>query len=334
MKHRPLISLLCVLCLMAAGCSVHEVPEGGDDSAAVALSLNIILDKEMPQHSLVSYSTKASAPEARYIVRFYPRVGDHYLTDTPFEFVKTEADLTDRTYSIGIFPMDYHVEVWADWIQGGTPYYDTANFGAIGVNTNPYSGADIYRDAFCGSFDIDLSAYPGNNSIATAEVTLHRPNARFTFISTDREDFLRHWASEIALNDGTGVKDPDSIDLDTFRVRIIYPQFMPSEYNVGEGEVTNSATGVWFETSMTMLKDGTVEVGWDWVLADGDASSVMVSLEFFDNEGNLINRIGNILVPVAPGKLTTITGRLLTNNISSGITIDPSFDGEFIVHIN
>jgi hypothetical protein len=320
--------------MIAAGCSVHEVPEGGDDSTAVALSLNIILDEEMPLFTSVDFSTKAAAAQARYIVRFFPRIGDHYVTDAPFEFVKTEANLSTRTYSLGVYPMDYHVEVWADWLQGDTPFYSTADFGAIGVGTTPYSGADKYRDAFCGSFDIDLSAYPGNNSIATAEVTLHRPNARFTFIANDREDFLRYWASETALNDGTGVKDPDSIDLDTFRVRVIYPQYMPSEYNLHDGEITDSATGVWFETGMSMLKDGTVQVGWDWVLADGESSSVMVSLEFLDNRGTLINRIDNILIPVAPGKLTTVTGKLLTNNISSGIIIDPSFDGEFIVHIN
>ena len=106
MKHRPLILLLCTLAFFAAGCSVHEIPEGGEDNAFVALALNIKLDKEMPLHSLVSYSTKAAAPEARYIVRFFPRIGDHYVTDSPFEFVKTESELTDRTYSLGVFPMD------------------------------------------------------------------------------------------------------------------------------------------------------------------------------------------------------------------------------------
>ena len=334
MKRHPLISLICVLGLFAAGCSVHEVPEGGDDSATVALSLNIILDEEMPLHAMVNYSTKASAAEARYIVRFFPRIGDHYVTDTPFEFVKTESELTDRTYSLGVYPMDYHVEVWADWIQGDIPFYSTADFSSIGVVTNPYYGADIHRDAFCGSFDIDLSAYHANLSIATAEVTLHRPNARFAFISTDREEFLRYWAAEIALNDGTGVKDPDSIDLDTFRVRISYPQYMPSEYNMYEGEVTDSATGVWFETSMAKLKDGTVEVGWDWVLATEETSSVVVSVEFLDDKGTLINKIDNLLIPIAPGKQTIITGTLLTSDLNNGITIDPSFDGEFIVHIN
>ena len=334
MKRIPLISLICALSLFAAGCSVHEVPEGGDDSATVALSLNIILDQEMPEYTSLSFSTKASSEEARYIVRFFPRIGDHYVTDTPFEFIKTESELTDRTYTLGIYPMDYHVEVWADWTRGSDPFYSTADFGAISVNTSPYSGADIHRDAFCGEFDIDLSAYHTNSSIATAEVTLHRPNARFVFISTDREEFLRYWASELALIDGTGVKDPESIDLDTFKVRIHYPQFMSCTYNLHEGEVTDSATGVWFETSMAKLKDGTVEVGWDWVLAAGESASVMVSLEFFDNEGNPVNRIDNILIPIAPGKVTTITGKLLTSNLNNGIIIDPSFDGEFIVHIN
>ena len=48
--------------MIAAGCSVHEVPEGGDDSTAVALSLNIILDEEMPLFTSVDFSIMSPTP--------------------------------------------------------------------------------------------------------------------------------------------------------------------------------------------------------------------------------------------------------------------------------
>ena len=332
MRHRLLI-LLCILGLTAAGCTIHEVPEGGDDNATVTLSLDILLNENLPQLSTIVYATKAGAPQARYVVRFYPRIGDHYITETPFEFVANEQDLTDRTYALGVPPMDYHLEVWADWTEGDKPFYDVTDFGAVKVDTNPYIGASFYRDAFCGSTDIDLSGYHTNNSIATGTVTLSRPNARFNFVSTDKEEFLRYWAGQVAMANGTGVADPDAIDFSRFKVVVTYPQYMPCEYDVHQGLVTDSATGISFETSMTELSDGTLEVAWDWVLASGEEPSVVVSLAFYDQDGTFINRIDNIQVPLAPGRNTTIKGKLLTSNFSSGITIDPSFDGEFEIHI-
>ena len=332
--HRQLIIFICALGLLAAGCSVHEVPEGGDENPSVALTLNIDLDETMPLHSALVYSTRADKDLARYIVRLYPYVNDTYLKDAPFEFVATEADLTDRSYTIGVLPLNYHVEVWADWTRGETPFYDAADFGKIVLETEDYTGADEHRDAFCGEMDLDLSVYQENLSSHEATIVLARPNARFCFFSDDREEFLRYWAGVIALDNGTNVKDPDSIDLNDYVVRVYYPQYLPSEYDSHEGSVTDSATGVWYETKMKDLRDGTIEIAWDWVLATGDASSVVVSLAFFDQDGKFINRLDNILVPLAPGHLTTITGKLLTSNIQSGITIDPSFDGEFIVHIN
>lgn len=319
---------------MVSGCAIHEVPEGGDETGGVVLSLDIFLNDNISQLATIFYEkTKAAAPEARYIVRFFPRVGDHYLTDAPFEFIKNESDLTDRTYALAVPPMDYHVEVWADWVDGQSAFYDTADFGAIAVGTNPYAGAQEWRDAFCGSTEIDLSGYPSNNSIATGSVTLSRPNARYSFISTDKDEFLDYWASEIAINDGTTIKDPDAIDISSIRVVVTYPEYMPSVFNLHEGVVSDSATGVSFETHPRVLRDGSLEVAWDWVLASDEDASVVVSLAFYSSDGTFINRIDSVNVPLAPGSNTTVKGKLLTSNFSSGIRIDPSFDGEIIVNI-
>ena len=331
MRHN-LIILLCALGLMAAGCSIHEVPEGGDD-AALALSLEIYLNQEVPVLSRINYSTKSAASEARYIVRFFPIVGDHYIKDAPFEFVANESDLTDRRYVLDVPPMNYHLEVWADWVDASEPYYNAADFGAIEVNTNPYSGACLHRDAFCGAKDLDLSGYNASNSVATATITLSRPNARLSFIATDKDDFIDYWAGVIAMNNGTGVKDLDAVDLSAFKVVVTYPQYMPSVYNLHDGVVTDSATGVSFETTMHELKDGSLEVAWDWILATDSDASVVVSLAIYDDEGNLINQISNLQVPLSPGFGTTVSGKLLTSSAHSGVVLDPTFDGEYIVHI-
>ena len=331
MRHK-LILLLCTLGLMAAGCSIHEVPEGGD-GAQLKLALDIFLNQEMPQIARINWSTKAAAPQARYIVRFYPYVGDKFLTEAPFEFVANETDLTDQRYVLDVPPMNYHMEVWADWVDDGVPFYDTSDFGSIAVNTKPYSGANLHRDAFCGARDLDLSGYIYSTSVATASITLSRPNARLSFISTDLDEFVNYWAGVIAVSNGTNVKDPDAVDLSTFRVVVTYPQYMPGVYSLHSGEVTDSVTGVSFETGMRRLPDGSIEVAWDWILCHDEESSVVVSLAVYDESGTLINSIDNLLVPIAPGCISTVTGKLLTSSGHSGVEIDPLFDGEFIIHI-
>ncbi len=332
MRH-GLSVLLFILMFAAAGCSIHEVPEGGDENAGVVLSLDIFLDDEISQYASIAYSTKAAGPQARYIVRFFPIVGEKVVTEAPFEFVATEDALTDRTYALGVPPLNYHLEVWADWTAGDAPFYNAADFGAVAVNLKPYIGAVASKDAFCGSMDLDLSGYPANNSIATASITLSRPVARYNFISTDKDEFLNYWAGEIAASDGTNVKDPDAVDLSGIRVVVTYPQYMPSVYDLHQGLVTDSATGVSFETHLKVLPDGNLEVAWDWVLASGEDPSVVVSLAFYDYDGTFINKIDDVQIPLSPGLNTTVTGKLLTSDFSSGIRIDPSFDGEFIIHI-
>ena len=334
MMRRNFLLFICALALgCLAGCSVHEFTESGEQGASVALSLEIRIDDVLLLQHDIRYATKATETAARYIVRFYPVLMEGFSTKAAFEFTMTEADLRDRTYSLPVAPMDYHIEVWADWISGATDFYDTADFGSIEVSTKPYAGAEELRDAYCGSLDLDLSPYHSAHSIATASVTLHRPLARLRFLSTDKEDFLRYWASQLAILDGTNVKDPDAIDLGSFRVVVTYPQYMPSVYNLHDGTVVDSATGVSFESRIKELADGNLELAWDWIFVYGDDASVVVNISVFDDKGRPVVSLDDIQVPLTPGASTTVTGELLSSHIDSGIHIDPSFDGETIIEI-
>lgn len=324
---------ICALGLLAAGCGIPVEPEEEGDPM-VMLTLNISFDQAMPDHTSISYKTKASAPLARYTVCMYTYDGDKYTTRNPLVFSATGADLNDRSYTINVQPLNYHVEVWADWIEDGTPFYNVEDFSAVAVNTDPYTGASYKRDAFCGEMDLDLSGYKGKENRHEASITLARPNSRFSIVSTDREQFLDHWAGEVALSDGTYVKDIDAIDLSAFKVRVYYSQYMPSKYNLHEGVVCDSATGVWFDTYLSELPDGTIQIAWDWVFTGGKDSSVVVSVEIYDPEGNVINRLDDIMIPLSPGQVSTVTGSMLTSHLKGGITVDPSFNGEYIVHLN
>lgn len=330
MMRRTLIPILCAL-FITAGCNVHEVPDGGDDYPYVALSLHLSLPQDLPQFKTVEYATKADASEARYLIRFYPYVGENYAEIPIHLFTFNAKELADQTFTCDVFPLDYHIEVWADW---GGSYYDTEEFKSVTVETDPYQGAALRRDAFCGSSDMVLSNHKENISQAEASITLHRPNATFNIVATDKEQFLKSWASKIAQRSSKAVKEEDIIDLNDFKVRIIYPQFLPVVYNVHSGRHVDSTTGVSFESTLKELEDGNVELGWDWVLANDEKSSVVVSVALYEADGTFISQVDDIRVPLCPGKNTTVTGNLLSSGVHGGISIDTSFDGEYTVIIN
>lgn len=329
MMRRTLIPILCAL-LVTAGCNVHEIPEGGDAFPYVELALHLSLPQDLPQFRTVEYASKAAAPEARYIVRFYPYVNQNYADKPVHEFTFKDTELKDQTFQCDVLPLDYHIEVWADW-EG---HYQAEDFQSVEVLTQPYAGASIYRDAFCGATDLVLSNHVENISQDEASLILHRPNARFNIVATDKDVFLRFWAAKIAERSGTEGKETNPVDLDEFRIRILYPQFLPYVYNLHAGRHIDSATGVSFDGTMEELEDGSVQLGWDWVFANDDKSSVVVSVAIYEADGTFISQVDNIQIPLSPGKNTTVKGNLLSSGVHSGISIDPSFDGEFTVIIN
>ena len=330
-----MISVLCAMGLLAAWSCVHEIPEGGDENASVEVTLDLNLNQAVTQHQTVEYGTKAaSSATARYLVRFFPYVGENHLTVTPYEFSFSADALSSRSLKMEVPPFNYHIEVWADWTDGDKPYYNADNFGAISAVTDPYTGGSEFRDALCGSIDADLTVYKENQSSHKADIVLHRPNARYEFIATDKDKFFTRVSAIRATKAGGAAEDQSSIFLSDFTVEIIYSQFLPYTYNLHTGLVIDSASGVKFQTSMTELEDGTVNIGWDWVMAKDEESVVVVSIAFYDKDGSFISSLDDIMVPLCPGKKTTVKGNLLTSNMGGGLSIDPSFDGEIVVPIN
>ena len=78
---------------------------------------------------------------------------------------------------------------------------------------------------------------------------------------------------------------------------------------------------------MMPLSEKEAHLASDYIFVNGSESAVKVNLVIRDSEGNLLNRIEGINVPIVRGKLTTIRDEFLTRNYSPGIGIDPSFEG-------
>ena len=331
---RRVLLFLAACIFLAGGCRVHEVPtDGGPDGGSVVeLTLKLNLDKALSLYQEIPFETKAEEYEARYVVALFRYASETPNTKPDYVFLFTEPEMQDRSYMVEVAPMNYKVVAWVDYVKGGEAFYTSpllagameseSSFQEVTLVPGSYTGNSPWRDAFYGAQDVKLASYLTNRSQHEMEVTLARPNAHFNFVATDRDQFIENIAS----------KGSNHFDVSDFSVKVTYPQFLPCTYNLFTDKPVDSRTGVSFDVEPTLLEDGNVEVGSDWVFANADKTTVIVSLSFYDAKGQYISSLNNIEVPLCQGKNTTIKGALLTNGVSSGISIDPSFDGEIIIN--
>lgn len=320
--------------LLVTGCRVHELPEGGDDGAVVELTLNLRFDsKELPLYKEIEYDSKGiEAYDGRIVVALF-RYASERANDKPdYVFLFNEAGgLKDLSEVVKVAPMNYQVLVWADYMNASTVFYTSpvlsndlsADKFTVVTLQDPYHGNTPWRDAFYGVQDASLASYLTNNSQHTIDIQMERPNARFNFVATDKDQFARYLSS----------KAGEEVDATDFKVKITYPQFLPCAYDVLKEAPVDSRTGVEFDVTPTLLSDDNIDLGSDWVFANGDKTSVIVTLSFYDARGQFISSLNNLEVPLCRGKNTTVKGALLTSGVSSGISIDPSFDGEFVIEL-
>ena len=324
MMQRVFIPLIAAF-LTLVGCTVHQYPEDGataDDSAVVDFTLNLRIPKQLPQYQTVDFVSKAGeAVSARYVVAFYKYKGGTYEDTPSVATVELGEGMADRSITVQIEPAEYHILAWVDYANpdGSSLYYDAESYSEVALTKGSHSGNNPYRDAYYGKEDISLSFLKGNRTSYAHTIGLVRPNARFEFIATDKEQFLKTVGADA--------------DLSNFRVMVTYPLFMPSTFNLNQERPTDASVGMAFTGPMTVLEDGNIGLGFDWVFAAPEDQTVLVSLSIYSPSGELLSTVNNIEVPLCPGKNTTVKGNLLTNGVSNGISINPGFEGDIVINI-
>lgn len=329
-----------LLAVLPVACDVHELPGGDTD---IAVSLHLKFDTDLPQYTTVDFTKAGSGVSdwrVRYIVRLYKYASETY-SRTPaytFTFFSEDTGELDRTLYLKAEAANYRVAVWTDFVKAGTEegfFYNADDFSEVRLS-GTYYGQDEHRDCFYGSNDLEMATLLTYDASYEATVELGRPLARFNFISTDREKFIDYWIQQVAIRNGSFVKmDRGSLDLNKFHVRWVYPQFLPNTFNLHNDRPVDSATGVSFDAEMSVREDGNVDLGFDWMFVNpkGTESKVIVSLEIYDQDGTYVSTVSNIEVPLMRSQQTTVIGNILTSGINNGVSIDPTYDGEFNVMI-
>ena len=350
MRKFWLILLSALLAFVS--CDIHEFPEGEHD---VDVALNLVFDYDLPQYKIIDYRTRggddalksADYPyEVRYVVDFYREDNDTVEPDYRFTFSGSNVEDLGRTEHVLVAPARYRILAWTDFVakETGTPFYDIVDMKNITFHgDNPdvtvytgagYIGNNDFRSAFRGEAPLDLSAFNQNGSKADVTVPMQRPLAKFNIIATDRDELVAFWLKQLEAR-GIATKDgADQVNLDLFHVRIYYNGYLPSVFNNFSNRPVSSDTGLLFEGKIKELTDGDAELAFDYVMVNGEESSVNISIAIYDDQWDEISVVSGIDVPLLRSHLTTLRGKFLTTGTQSGISINPEYDGEFNVYIN
>ena len=317
LKESLTLAMLCsMLLILACSCSDSKSePKLG--SAPVIVNVNVDTTMTYWQDYVVD-SRASSAPLLR--CKLQALSSDNNILASETHIFQPGEPLT-ATFKLRLPSDEYRLMAWCDYVDASQPsadlHYLTADLRDV-TFTGSYDGNDPSRNAYSGVTPIDFKVYEGDTTtVINSDISLKPIMGKIKFVATDYNQFL---VKPISL-----------------RFLIAYTGFLPHRYSVVRGVPFDATTGVYFITNeLTELStegDGSATLGYDYVMVNGDESSVTVALGLYNDEGKLVGQSGNINVPIRRGGLTVVKGHFLTKTQSSGgIGIDPGFDGDINVY--
>lgn len=313
------IVLSCIL----VSC-VHEYPDDEPvDPTNVAVTLKLSTTEPF---EFVSRATDGTSRYMHYIVEIYK---DDYQ-GTPVlrkeVTVKKQDGGSSLTLEFPLHSAHYKVAAWASVSdeKGSNSLFSTAKLSAVTLVGN-YTGNMLDKECYDARFDIDLSNTGWNESRSISQ-KLTSPMAGIEIISTDVSQFQ---------NTQNGLWSVESLS-DTwwqnYYLKWAYDMYFPTSYNVYTGMPNKVATQVAFRSEIKRLSDKEVSLGYDYVFVNGQKANQYISLSLYRRDDLLLNTYEGIDASLERGKLTTIKGEFLTRKHSSGMGIDPGFDGSIDIN--
>ena len=118
------------------------------------------------------------------------------------------------------------------------------------------------------------------------------------------------------------------IDISQFKVVFRYNAFMPCSFNMFTDKPADAWTGIAYTSTMRVEGDKAVLLGYDYIFVNGSETTLSISVEVYDKDGELMSSSNPVLVPIVRNKLTVVKGSFLTTLASGGVAINPSFEGD------
>ncbi len=337
--RKAIIYMIGVI-LWATSCdsSIMEYPEdGGVDPTKVQVVLTFAVDPSLEPYSKAEgavSSDEASTHDVRWIVEIFRDAIEGEPVERRVLSVDPALDgnhTMEATFDL--HAAKYRVVAWMDYVDDGSTedkYYAVSSLSSIRIpETEDYIGDEDHKDTYVGNQELDLTAYRDQWGQTVAQtIMLERPMAKIEFVTTDLDKLFDELTSQTASGRMVGSRPVTRADLASWQVSVEYDGYFPSGFNAYTNKPNDAREGVSFTSSMTALSEQEARFGSDYIFVNGSESKVYVNLTFRDDQGQVMNQVRGIEVPIVRGQLTQIRDEFLTQNFAPGIGIDPGFDGE------
>lgn len=349
-KHIAIV-LLSLLALSSCDMTIHEYPGVNK----IKLTVECSVDMANPEHfvtvacdpdkgtsyvvrtqSVGTLGTRFTEPVClRYIIDLYRVTASHSaFVERKVCFADVDDPNPQAIVSYEVEAMEYKVLVWCDYVQDDVReswYYQTDDLRKI-----LYSDIEVVdnndKDVFTNAIDVDLTEYyyQAGEFEVVRQIDLERPKGRYKCITTDINDYVMN-----------------SEDLQEITSVVTYTQYVSAGYNVEEQKPNYfEPTRTYITTtSIDQIKDGELELCYDYVFVNGKQTNVKINFHFFKGAvtideqtgaviGEEISNWSGIVVPLKRNMETVIEGRLLTASFGTGgIGIEPGFEGEIVIPV-
>jgi hypothetical protein len=319
-------------CLMS-GC-IHTYPHGeGIDPQNTKVSLSIILENEwqtlpydMPLLSQPEDGSRAvGMPDYRILIQIVQdgAVAKQHQLTIPYDEVKDNVISLPDIFTLDSRPCE--IAVWCDYLNpdtGDALAYDISLPSQI--SSTMQRGIDLYtQDALAGyaSYSPMTDGHRGDGA-TTLKVHATPVQGRLKLIAGDYEAFMEQ--TRQAREKG-----------ERYTVSVSYDSELPMAYNLPQRALMAPAAGESFSTPFVTLyaPDDVHQIASDRIFSTPSPITHTLTVSVLNSAKVVVSRTPPIEVPVASGKVTTVSGPLLTWAVSGGFTIDTEWEGEIIIEI-
>lgn len=357
---KRILTLAFVAVALLTAC-VHQFPV----TVPADVKLTLTFDRDLPYYNTLMFpdETKSGVTREsdifdqdfsdyksyaiRYIIEAYPILGNgNPSRDPEARWVFTEEDalnLDDHTVTLSIGEGKYEFRAWTDYVKAGTDtdyFYKTDNWkdGIRLYHNNGHHGNTDWRDAFAGKVTVDVIRYGSIVEPVHGVINMARPLGKYIFVTNDLDDFMTkviRTKTEEAESQGAAVSP--TFNIEDYTLTIAYTGFMPSSYSMSVDRANDSEVNVRFTSKLKQIDASRAIMGFDYVLANPNnttQTTVIMGIELRDKDGTVLASHASVRVPLKRSMYTVVEGRFLMQESSGGITLNPDFEGEFIVPVN
>ena len=240
------------------------------------------------------------------------------------------ADITDDTYRLTLpsklKAASYSIAIWADCLlpESLDPAgYDISDPWLI-KELRPRGEESDYRACLTGLRDFTLRNQQGEwDTSEEVEISLSSPMGRIRLVADDYQEFLDQ--TEEARSKG-----------ETYRVAVSYESDIPGGFSLPDGQAMDPVSGSGFTTPLPIIVVPGIEmcIASDWLFNPPGRHTHTVTVSVYNSALVMVSQTSGIPVPVERGKITTVTGQILTNFITGGITLDNIWAGEITIEVD